>query len=260
MLTILTDFYDCPNTCKYKTKHSGTNNLPSLFITMLAATTPTSLSNSLPASSIGDGFTSRVLFVWAEGRKRKVAIPKKTRDDEKLEDGLKKDLYAISRMSGTFTMTPQVEEWWISWYNKYEFQDESRLCKDNSFNGWYSRKPSMILRVAMLLSASRSNDMIIEMIDLQKAIKEIEDVERMMGQAFRAVGKSLVSGEVETVVQIVKERKAISEKQLLSMIWRDVDARMFDNVTATAIKRGEIRRDYKSPTGEKGSVWYYSTS
>jgi hypothetical protein len=257
MLTILTDFYDCPKTWKYKTKHSGTNNLPSLFATIIAATTPTSLSNSLPASSIGDGFTSRILFVWADKKKRKEAIPYKTKEDEILEDKLKKDLYIISRLSGSFTMDNPLREKWTAWYDKYEEQDEGRLCKDNSFNGWYSRKPSMILRVAMLISASRSNDMVMSWEDIQKAIKEIESVERMMGQAFRAVGKSMVSGEVETVVQVVKERKAISEKQLMSMIWRDVDSNSFDNVISTAIRRGNVRRKYESPTGEKGNVWYY---
>lgn len=258
MLTILTTLYDCLKSWKYRTKHSGTNNLPPSFLTIIAATTPTSLATSLPASAIGEGFTSRILFIWADKRKRKEAIPEKTEEDRILEGKLRKDLYLISRLSGTFTMDIEVRRQWTSWYDKYEDQDENRLCKDNSFNAWYSRKPATILKVAMLLSVSRSSDLIITWNDITKAIKNIEEVEKSMGNAFKAVGKSLISNEVETVVQIINARKAISEQQLMGMIWRDVDSVAFDNVMRTAMKRGEITRRFVSPTGEKGVVWYYS--
>ena len=258
MLTALTDLFDCPDDWSSRTRHSGSTSIIRPWINLLAATTPDSLASSLPASAVGGGLTSRILFVWAEKRKGSVAIPELTPEEYILQEKLEKDLYQISRISGECVMADSCRSNWVDWYDNYN-EDESgqRICTDRSFNGWYSRKPAYIIKVAMLCTAAESNTLIMQWKHIEKAMKEIMEVEGIMGSAFKAIGKSDISAEVSNVLQIIKNYIWISEKQLMTIVWRDIDSSKFENVIDTLIKTGKIRREFKGPKGEKG-IWYRS--
>lgn len=258
MLITLTDLFDSPDTWSSRTRHSGSPQIIRPWVNLLAATTPDSLASSLPASAIGGGLTSRILFVWADKRKRPVAIPFLTKEERILKEKLEKDLYQISRISGEYMMTDDCTRKWVDWYNAYD-EDESgnRICTGKAFNGWYSRKPTYIIKVAMLRAAAESNDLIIQWRHIETALAEIMQVEQVMGNAFRAMGKSEISAEVGLVLQIIQQHHWISEKKLMSEVWRDIDSSKFDNVIDTLLKTGKVGRDYKGPNGEKG-IWYFS--
>ena len=244
MLILLTDLYDCAESpWKYRTKGSGTNTIPSVFLSLLGATTPDSLATSLPSSAVGGGLTSRILFIWAEKKEKKVPIPFETPETLELRDKLIKDLYIIGQLSGDFLFTKDAVKFWIDWYNKYEDLDIHRVCQDPSFNGWYSRKPMMILKVAMCLSAALSNDLEITTENLVDSINRVEETEKGMGNAFRSVGKSTITGEVDTVMSIIRSNGSISRTKLMRAVWRDIDAQKFDNVINTVLGTGRVIQD-----------------
>ena len=259
MLTALTDLFDCPDDWSSRTKHSGSNKIINPWVNLLAATTPDSLANSLPASAVGGGLTSRIMFIWADKKKKSVAIPAMTEEELKIKEMLEKDLYRISRLSGNYTMTADCMKKWIAWYDRFD-EDESgdRICPDKSFSGWYSRKPTYIIKISILRAAAESSKLVIEWKHIEKAIEEIREVEYLMGNAFKAIGKSEISGEVDTVLQIIRNAGKISEKELMTKIWRDIDATKFTNVSDTLIKTGKVVRTYKGPDESTG-VWYWST-
>lgn len=260
MLVMLTDLFDAQEIpYKYRVKNSTSNEVPSVFLNLLAATTPESLASCLPSTAIGGGLTSRVLFVWADRKQKKCAIPKKTQAIVELEKKLVDDLYAISRIVGEYQFSPEAEKKWDDWYNDYDETSINRICRDPAFNGWYSRKPTYILKVAIICAAAKSNSLVVEWSHLKESIDLIESLEFDMGVVFKAIGKSTVTSEVDTVIQLVRQHKAISEKVLLSLVWRDMDAQKFDNVISTAIRSGKIQRQYKSPKNIPGEVWYYDS-
>jgi hypothetical protein len=258
MLTALTDLFDCPDTWSSRTRHSGSAIIIRPWLNLLAATTPDSLASSLPASAVGGGLTSRILFVWADKKKRSVAVPEMTEAEVILKGQLEKDLYQISRMTGDYAMTGDCLKKWIEWYDSFD-EDESgeRICMDKSFSGWYSRKPTYILKVAMLRAAAESNELLLRWSHVEESLKEIIRVEHVMGNAFTAIGKSDISADVDNVLQIIRAHKWITEKKLMSSIWRDVDANKFENVIDTLLKTGKVRREFKGPKGEVG-IWYKS--
>lgn len=256
MLVLLTDLFDCSEIpWRYRTKHSGTNTVSSVYLNLLGATTPASLASSLPSSAIGGGLTSRILFVWADEKEKKVAIPVETLEALQLKRELDKDFFAISQMAGTYIFSNSARDYWIDWYETYEDLDTSRLCTDPSFNGWYSRKPMYILKVAMLCAAAESNSLDLLPAHLTQAIKYIESIEYNMGNAFKAVGRSLVTAEVDLVMNTIRENKEISEHQLMQDVWRDLDAAKFDNVIQTVIRTGRVKREFQT-TGPKRGTWY----
>lgn len=256
MLTALTDLFDCPADWSSRTRHGTSNVIVRPWINLLAATTPDSLANSLPASAIGGGLTSRVLFIWAEKKKRREAIPEMTAKEKTLQKLLEADLYQISLISGEYQMSKECKLNWVNWYNNYD-EDEGgeRICTDKSFSGWYSRKPTYIIKLSIIRAAATSQKLTIEWHHVKEAIEAIKQVEGVMGNAFKAIGKSEITSEIDTVFQIVQKAGWVSENNLMSIIWRDIDATKFANVIETVIKTGKISREYKGPNSEPG-VWY----
>lgn len=254
MLVLLTALYDVEEIPhKYRTKGAGSNAPPAVYLNLLAATTPDSLASSLPPTAIGGGLTSRMVFVWAAGKYKKVPIPEDP--PEEVVKNLIHDLTIISRIAGDYEFSPICKKQWYKWYYQFEEQDPNRICKDPAFGGWYSRKAMIILKIAQIISASRNGNMILEWNIIEEATHLLEEAERSMANTFSAVGRSDISVDVDTVQTIIKKYKCISEKDLLQVVWRDIDSRKFDNVVETLRRSGVIRRDYKGPKGETG-VWY----
>lgn len=259
MLVILTDLFDCKKKpFRTRTRHSGSNEIPNPYLNLLAATTPESLANSLPSTAIGGGLTSRIIFVWAEGKRRKVDVPEKP--PAQIKDNLVKDLAVISRITGSYSFSPAGRKWWADYYNRYEEADPKRICKDPAFRGWYSRKPLFILKLATILAAAKSSVMHIEPDILDCAVRTLEEAEATMTRTFTAVGRSTVTADVDMVRNIIQTHKVISENALLQMVWRDVDSKKFDTVIHTILRSGEIRRNYQGPKGEKGIFYYWVTT
>ena len=249
MIVALTDLFDAQELpWRYRTKHSGSNVLPSVFLNILAATTPESLNSSFPSSAIGGGLASRIMFIWADNKAKKVTFPVETSENLILREKLSKDLFQISRKCGTYRYTTDSAKKWDHWYQTYDERNPNRLCNDPSFNGWYERKPLYIQKLSMIVAAAQSNEMNVEWKHIQTAINYVEEIEGPMINVFRAVGRSLIASDVELVCNIIKTHNIISEKDLNSLIWRDVDSQKFDNVIQTAMKAGRVLRLYKHPT------------
>ena len=242
MITTLTALFDCGSKpWIYQTKNSGTNKLSAVFVNLIAATTPESLASCLPAAAVGGGLTSRIIFVWSGEKTQKFSEP--PRPSELLAKSLVHDLDVISRVSGSYFLSEDARVKWNDWYMKYDGESIYRLCKDRVFSGWYSRKSTLILKVAMSLNAAKTNSMEIEWNTLQEAITTVEHNEENMAKAFTAVGRSDITMEVDTIRTIIEKYGAISEKQLMHLVWRDIDSNKFDNVAATAIRCGSIIKE-----------------
>lgn len=246
MLTALTDLFDCPDKWTSRTRNSKSNDIIKPWLNLLAATTPDSLANSLPTSAVGGGLTSRIMFIWADKKKCSVAVPDMNEKEMQLKASLEKDFYQISRICGEYSMTKECLNNWIDWYNAFD-EDESgeRICQDRSFSGWYSRKPTYIMKIAMLCAACESNDLILQWKHVERAVVLIRDVELTMGNAFRSMGKSELSADVGIVFQLVKSYGSITEKALMNLVWKDLDSSKFEVVMDTLIKSGRVKREYK---------------
>ncbi len=248
MIIALTDLFDAQELpWRYRTKHSGSNVIPSVFLNILAATTPESLNSSFPSTAIGTGLTSRIMFIWADNKSKKITFPVETPEDIILRDKLVSDLFVISRMAGTYRYTEDSAKKWDHWYQNYDERHPNRKCNDPSFNGWYERKPLYIQKLSMIVAASESTEMFVKWKHIERAINYIEEVESPMSNVFRAVGRSLIAADVELLCSVVKSEGITSEKRLMSLVWRDIDSQKFDNVIQTAMKAGRISRVYEHP-------------
>jgi hypothetical protein len=254
MLVLLTDLFDAPDKWDYRTKHSGQDATVAVCINLLAATTPDSIASSLPTQAIGGGLTSRIMFVWASGKTKKVTAPPEP--DPKLKLAIIQDLAAISRLSGEYTMSKDCFRQWDAWYTAYDEVAPHRIAPDKCFRGWYSRKPLYIQKLALIHTAVTTDSNVVEWPAFETAIADIEEVEIHMGRTFSAVGRSEVSPDVDAVMREIQSRGVIAEKKLLQLVWRDIDAKKFDNVIETILRTGKVVRKFQGPEGARG-IWYY---
>lgn len=258
MLVLLTDLYDSQELpWKYRTKNSGSSTVPSVFLNILGATTPDSLASCLPPSAIGGGLTSRIIFVWSSAKTKKIPFPEMTPELEQLKQDLIHDLTIISRVVGNYSFAPDAMEYWKNWYLSYDETSPRRICKDPSFNGWYSRKPMFINKLSIILTAAKTNELIIKQEVIENAIALLEEAESTMGQTFCAIGKSEFAAETDLLMGIIRQYNFISEKQLMQMVWRDVDSRKFDTVITTILKTGKCKRLYKDKNGVAGIFYQW---
>jgi hypothetical protein len=246
MIVFLTDLYDAPDEpWTYNTRGRGEESIPPCCLNILGGTTPDSLSSQLPTAAIGGGLTSRIMFICADTGAKKVPFPELTTKVKRLQDFLIHDLSIIQRMSGVYTVEGEVREYWKTWYNNYDQRDPNRLCGDPTFNGWYSRKPTQIQKLAQVIAASKRNEIILKVTDYEQAIKLIEEAEVRMEDAFTSLGRSEIAEDISKIMSIIEAQGEIREKSLMQLIWRDVDARKFDNVMDTILKTGKVYRDYR---------------
>jgi hypothetical protein len=196
------------------------------------------------------------MFIWSSTKTKKIAIPVITEKIKKLREYLIHDLTIMSRMVGNFEFNQESVEAWTDWYEHYDETSTTRACCDPSFNGWYSRKPLYIQKIAQVLSAAESGSMTLEWKSFEAAIKEVEKVELAMGRTFTAIGRSTTAVETELVMSIIRNHKSISEKALMQMVWRDIDKAKLDAVIATVLSTGQFTRAYRGPDNSPGT-WYH---
>lgn len=256
MLNTLTDLWDCPDEWKYRTKNSGTNGLVNVFLNLVGATTPESIANCIPASASGTGFTSRIMFCYADQKHIKVPEPEETLEILQMKEELICDLDIISRMEGVYTFSDAGRLFWHKWYQEYDDLDPKRICQDNMFNGWYERKPTFILKISLIMAASRGDTVHIEPYHMKEALRFIEQSEECMDSSFRVVGRSEIAAELDLVINIIKAHGHITEMDLMRIVWKDVDAKKLENIIDTAVKSGKITRDYPVRGGAELGMSY----
>lgn len=262
MVVTLTDLFDAGETpWKHRTKNSGTITIPSVFLNILGATTPRSLASCLSEIAVGGGLTSRILFVYSGTKTKKIAVPALTQAITKLRGTLIEGLQRISRITGAYDFTEDGLKFWKEWYENYDELSDKRIQQRYEFAGWYSRKPLMIQKVAIALSASESSLKLIASSHLKKAIQLIEELEHGMGSIFSATTKEeSIKESADVLLDYIKQYKEISEKHLLQLVWREFNEDEFDTRIAVLLKDKKCKRVFEHPVTKAEDIWYIYNS
>lgn len=256
MIIQLTNLYDCKDGMfKYRVKSSPSNTIPNPWLNLVAGSTPDSLALSFPMSAIGGGLGSRILFVWADEREKPVAIPYHGGDKD-MRSNLIADLEDMMQIKGGLSFSKESAQWWINWYDNYDMSDPNRICTNAKFSAWYSRKPTLVKKVALLCAASSRHPEAIEIEDFIRSLSLIEEAETRMELAFQGVGKNEHAAEIKLLETIVSSYGEISEEKLFQICWRDVGADKFDIIFPTLAKKGTVERVYKRATDGTNEAHY----
>lgn len=197
MVQFLTDMFDCNYVSskgwKYSTKTSGKDTVINPYLTMLVGTTPSYISESMPDNIIGHGFTSRTIFVYEE--EERLINPRPNPMDHPLGEALVADLNYIANLHGEFRWTPEGEKVYDEFYrNLYK-----TIPDDHRIEGYHWRKKIHVLKVAMLLSICKGDDLTLKAEDFEEAIEMLLEIEPNMVRTFSSVGKYEYASELERI-------------------------------------------------------------
>ena len=237
LMTAITDLYDCPEEDEYKTKTQGVDLLKNVFLQILGCTVPSWLA-TMPSDMVEGGFSSRTIFVVQNKPRPPIPRPKLPQD---LEELLIHDLKEIHQIKGEFKLTPQAEtyfdEWYIRDYNKID-QVDVRI------KAYYGRKGEHVLKLAMALSASRTDTREISHVDIENSLMFLSQVESLMPQAFSGVSFSSATRHMDRIkTQIEGNGGKIEHAKLMKMNYINMDREELRRILDTLLEANIIRME-----------------
>lgn len=230
LMSDLTDWYDCGPRWVYRTKTQGTDDIMGVWVNIIGATTPSLIQTTMPSEAIGGGLTSRMIFVYAPRKEKTVIFPYA---DPELYKTLVSDLEKISLLSGQFKVQEDFAELWSEWYPAQEYNPP---FKHDKLSGYLERRPNHAIKLSMILSAARSDSMLITARDLRNSIKMLEEVETNMPIVFRGMGSSPLSDVMSRVMQYIMLNETTPLSELIRAFVYDADEFTLDRILKTLVK------------------------
>lgn len=243
-LADLTDLYDCKEEWTYETKMSGTDSVQGVCLNLLGATAPDWLISILPQEAIGGGFTSRIIFVVEEDKRKTVAKNIKTKRTEMLRKYLTEDLERIALLAGQYVFSPDAEEMYVSWYSEQDIQNRkgNAAVKDPRLAGYTDRRQTHLRKLCMVFSASRGDDMLIIPSDFERSLNVLEAAEVKMPRVFAGIGTARFAASTEKILTLIARRKQITKSEILALMFRDVDAETIELIERTLEAMNVIKK------------------
>lgn len=217
MVVFLTDIFDCPPVWEHDTKSGGKNTIKGPFLNLLGATTPDWISRAMPLDTIGVGLTSRIIFVHQDTPREADPIPRLTPAQKALVPLLTADLVAITSMSGEFLLSEGADDHYRTWYKKR--LNNPNPTGDPRLSGYFERKPMHLLKLSMIVAASKRDGLVIEDTDMTDAMRIMEKIEGRMTKVFIGVGKNPLHADKEAVLSALIDagEAGMTEGELLAM-------------------------------------------
>lgn len=242
-LADLTDWYDSRDRWTYRTKGSGTDQIQGVCFNLLGATAPDWLQSILPQEAVGGGFTSRIIFVVEDQKRKTVAEPILTEEEREIRKVLQSDLERIATISGEMNFSPEGKDFYVNWYTNHEksIAEGKTFIKDPRFSGYLERRTTHLRKLSMVMSIARGSDRIINIEDIQRADRVLQNVEVKMHKTFGGLGTSQYSTVTEKVINYLEKNGKVKRSDLMRQFYRDIDPQALDVIETTLVRMKMIQ-------------------
>jgi hypothetical protein len=244
MVGILTDLYDCEDFV-YQTRGRGEEKVNNPCFSLLGGSTINWVKECIPVQSIMGGFTARIIFVYKEGREKRVPRLHLTADMLEIRDAILHDLNDISKMRGPFALSDDACTLYDKEYNR--FLDDSPLLSDVMLQGYAGRRHDMLTKVSMIISASRSNDKVITDNDLATAIAILTDVEQYMPKIIKAITSTEQGDVTEEVAVYIRTAKVTTRQDIVRKFKHKLAVSALNEVLRALDESGWMRTEVNGP-------------
>lgn len=171
-------------------------------VNMLCGSTPSNLMETLPESSWGQGFTSRIIMVFSDERIVGDDFAKISRE---LSANLTHDLGLINTIYGEFEVTPDYKNLVNIWRKQGENPkpDHPRLLHYNA------RRRVNLYKLSMVSCVDRSSVLLLTRDDFNRAAGWLHEAEAYMPDIFKASGGTADSKAQDEIYHyiLINERK-----------------------------------------------------
>lgn len=233
LMSFLTAGYSSRTKLDFLTRSRGLGSVRNPCISLLAGTTPDSMSEIFPSLTLASGLIGRILLVVGERGER---IPK-PKLKVSSRPALIHDLTEISKLYGEMTVTDEAEEAFDTWYANFPENPPSELST------YYERKHDHVWKISIVMSISESDNLIITKDHFLSAVKAIDLVESRMGEVLAYIGATSQSSVADYVYAVVKAKypEPTSHSVLLRKVYRRIQGMgEFRDIIETLIDSNRI--------------------
>lgn len=246
-IDVLTSLWDCrKQPFKKTTRTMGNTEVQNPWINMLACATPAWFSKHIPNYLMMAGIMSRMVIVYGDKKRKLTAYPGLARPRAgqlEVRRQLVSDLCEISNICGVYELAPAAVTWGEEWYNDL-WTDRPLHLTSEKFDGYVSRKQTHIHKLAMVIAAARSNNLIIEKVHLETANRIVSGLENDMEQVFAKVGSHDTLEAYHETLAVVRAYGKVKAADLWRRIVSSFDGNHvdFEMVIKGLIAAGHIRQ------------------
>jgi hypothetical protein len=227
MVDFLTTVYDQDH-YELKTKNKGSETIVGPYITLLACTTPSWITNYLKQDVISGGFSRRAIFVYETEKAQRVAFP--TITDEMADAWVRVVAHAKRLMSigGEFDWEDSARLWFEDWYTNLEIPNSEVLAP------FYESKQIQVLKIAMLVALSESTDLVMRIPYLETALSLVDLIEENLERVFGGIGRNELNAVAKKVIELLHmaPKHAIPESILLNQLFNDANTAEIQQILA----------------------------
>ena len=245
LIALLTSLFDCHTKWDYTTRGAGKMVLHNLHLTLLGATTPEHMSSVIPESAMGGGLLSRVVFAAKDRSPRCEPFP--VVRDPLLKAKLIARLEEISQREGQCVQSIEAMKWCEEWYTDHH----KRLQEELSLAGYYERKQSHLIKLAMTLLVSEGKELIITPEIYQQALQILEFTELTMPSALSKVQKSPIGQDHDAILRHLERAGGrLGHSALLRKVYGRMDARKLSSAIDT-LRQARFLNEVGSSAGRE---------
>lgn len=198
-VSALNALYNCLSVFKHSTKTRGENIILCPYLTILGGTTPDWVSANIQEDVIEGGLTARTIMIFSNDRSQTNPWPGISVKGMEIRARLIARLEKILGLGGQFEWTNETRKLYSDWYHEHR----SQLVKNPVMRGFHTRKPVHIVKVAMLLSLSYKDELVLEPGDFLGAKALIDKVEPSVERALRGAGRNVLNVYAEEMLEVI---------------------------------------------------------
>lgn len=230
MLDFLTSLWDGLEYTYDTNQRSITLEKPLLNI--LGCTTPFSIANSMPSGAGGQGFLSRVIFVY--GATKYKSVPRPPQFPDECVDSVRETLnHVYHNMHGPMEEEPEAAEYIDS---LYEYALE---ISDSRFGYYHERRHTHLRKLAMCIAASRKS-MAISTEDVSEAHRILRATERGMPDALGEFGMNPLAALKQSILEFMRDSLAMPLDELRAHFHRDSRSHEFIEVVNDLVRTKQL--------------------
>lgn len=248
MLDFFVDSWDAQRgEFKRVTKSGGTLTIPMSCVNIIAGTTPTWIKENFNQTMIGGGFASRLIFVFGSAKRRLVAYPGLdafTTEFEERKKHLIDDLAKITNLEGEMRLTQDAIDWGTKWYEDH--YRKPRQLVGERFDGFYARKQTHLHKLAMILSVSEGDSLIVDAHHLQTANEVLLRVERdLAGVIDNVTSKQISAAHKREIISTLRDGPQ-DRDEIYTQLYQMMGGIDFDKAISDLVKARQINIDVKA--------------
>lgn len=245
MVNFLTDIYDCPTEWTHQTKGGGTNKIKAPFLNLVGATTPDWIARAMPLDTIGVGFTSRVIFIYQDTPRIRDPFVELSPEQLLIKEMLSKDLAQMAQIQGQYHFDEDAKELYREWDKAW--QANPNPTGDPRLAGYYERKPAHLIKLCMIVAASKSDELTITSQDYLQALSLLDRTEALMPKVFSSVGRNPLFADQEmTFATFIQNPEGFTKGELLDRFGYNLRKEELEEILETLLSRNKISFDTTS--------------